>query len=63
MLFDLARRIHDLELTICHAKISTYVDQVVDVFYVSDRSGAKLQDEAQIERLRLALVEVIEAES
>jgi len=42
LLYRLARAMHDLRLTIRFAKISTYLDQVVDVFYVTDLLGAKI---------------------
>ena len=41
LLYRLARALHDLGLVIRFAKIGTYLDQVVDVFYVTDRDGAK----------------------
>ena len=40
LLYALARKLHDLGLVIRHAKIGTYLDQVVDVFYVT-RATAK----------------------
>jgi UTP:GlnB (protein PII) uridylyltransferase len=33
------------------ARISTKVDQVVDVFYVQDLSGAKVEDEVVIKKI------------
>ncbi len=44
------------------AKIGTYLDQVVDVFYVTDREGRKIQDQARLEAIRRRLLEVIQAE-
>ena len=41
LLYHLARTLHDLGLVIRFAKIGTYVDQVVDVFYVTERDGQK----------------------
>ena len=34
------------------ARISTKVDQVVDVFYVQDLSGAKIEDEEFIKKIK-----------
>ena len=43
LLYRLARALHDLGLIIRFAKIGTYLDQVVDVFYVTERDGTKPQ--------------------
>lgn len=59
LLYTLAHTINSHDLAICLARIDTSVDQVVDVFYVQDRSGKKLEDPAAIERLRAALLEEI----
>ncbi|MCA9236618.1 MAG: HD domain-containing protein [Planctomycetales bacterium] len=59
LLYDLAHKLHKLELTIRHAKIGTYLDQVVDVFYVSDRDYRKVTDEAKLETIRAELLAVI----
>ena len=42
-----------------YAKISTKVDQVVDVLYVSTRAGKKITDEKRIERIKNALMDAI----
>jgi len=59
LLYRLARKLHDLKLVISHAKIGTYLDQVVDVFYVTDRDRRKVVDEARLDELREELLEVI----
>jgi [protein-PII] uridylyltransferase len=59
LLYKLARKLHDLELVISHAKIGTYLDQVVDVFYVTNRGREKVVDQGRLEELREALLEVI----
>ncbi|HMP05897.1 MAG TPA: HD domain-containing protein [Lacipirellulaceae bacterium] len=61
LLYRLARRLHDLELTIWRAKIGTYIDQVVDVFYVTNRGGGKIEDDARIDHIRRELLAVIDA--
>jgi [protein-PII] uridylyltransferase len=63
LLYRLSRQLHDLELTIWHAKIGTYIDQVVDVFYVTNRGGGKIHDAERIEHIRREMMAVIEAES
>ena len=39
------------------AKIGTYLDQVVDVFYVTDQAGNKIEDEARLQHIRTRLLE------
>jgi [protein-PII] uridylyltransferase len=62
LLYRLARRLHDLELTIWHAKIGTYIDQVVDVFYVTNRGGGKVEDEGRLEHIRREMLAVIDGQ-
>ncbi|MEM8943572.1 MAG: [protein-PII] uridylyltransferase [Planctomycetota bacterium] len=59
LLYKIARKLHDLKLVISHAKIGTYLDQVVDVFYVTDRARAKVVDQDRLDELREELLEVI----
>lgn len=59
LLYEIARKLHDLKLVISHAKIGTYLDQVVDVFYVTDRARVKVVDEQHLDELRDELLEVI----
>jgi [protein-PII] uridylyltransferase len=61
LLYALARKLHELELTIWHAKISTSLDQVVDVFYVTNRGGGKIDDPQRLEQIRQEMLAVIEA--
>lgn len=58
LLYALARRIHDLDLVIRHAKIGTYLDQVVDVFYVTDRDGKKIYDQHRLDAMRSEILAV-----
>ncbi len=60
LLYSLTRKLHDLKLIICHAKIGTYLDQVVDVFYLTDRQRQKITDDRQLQHLREQLIEVVE---
>jgi [protein-PII] uridylyltransferase len=46
-------------MVIHFAKIGTYLDQVVDVFYVAERDGRKPQSEERLAEIRAALVNVI----
>lgn len=59
LLYRLARALHDVGMVIHFAKIGTYLDQVVDVFYVAERDGRKPQSEERLAEIRAALVDVI----
>ncbi len=59
--YAVARGLFELDLSVWRAKIGTYLDQVVDVFYVTDRRGGKIDDEPRLERTRGRLREVIES--
>jgi [protein-PII] uridylyltransferase len=60
LLYNITRTLFELGYSVWRAKIGTYLDQVVDVFYVTDRQDRKIQDERQIEAIRGRLLEVIE---
>lgn len=60
LLYALARKLHDLGMVIRHAKIGTFIDQVVDVFYVTNREGEKVTDEGTLAHLKQDLMRVIE---
>jgi [protein-PII] uridylyltransferase len=52
VLFNIAHELHQLGLSIHVAKISTNVDQVADVFYVADESGAKVSDSGRLKEIK-----------
>ena len=58
LLYRLARALHDLGLIIRFAKIGTYLDQVVDVFYVTERDGSQPHSETRQAEIRARLLEV-----
>jgi [protein-PII] uridylyltransferase len=62
LLYALARKLHDLSLVIRHAKIGTYLDQVVDVFYVTTREDQKIEDEGWLEHIKYEMRQAAEAE-
>jgi [protein-PII] uridylyltransferase len=55
VLFTITYNLHRLGLSIHVAKISTNVDQVADVFYVTDQDGGKVIDTGRLEAVREAL--------
>jgi [protein-PII] uridylyltransferase len=63
LLYTIARTLFELDLDVHFAKIGTYLDQVVDVFYVTGRNGRKIhQDERQAE-IRERLTRALEPEN
>ncbi|MDE2166201.1 MAG: [protein-PII] uridylyltransferase [Alphaproteobacteria bacterium] len=52
LLFQVTRALTALNLQISSAKISTYGEKVVDVFYVKDLFGHKIEDEARLKIIR-----------
>lgn len=65
LLYTISRTLYDLSLSVHIAKISTYLDQVVDVFYVTDlTSGEKIHSPercAQIEESLLGAIGQLES--
>jgi len=62
LLHDLTKAFYGLSLTIANARIATYGERAVDVFYVKDLFGLKITSERRLttirERLLSALTEV-----
>ncbi len=61
LLFDLTSAMTKLGLQISSAHISTYGERVVDVFYVKDTIGLKIEHERKLERIRDTLLKALEA--
>jgi [protein-PII] uridylyltransferase len=59
LLYTIARTLFELDLSIRTAKISTSLDQAADAFYVTDKGGAKITDEARLDGIRKRLLEAI----
>jgi [protein-PII] uridylyltransferase len=59
LLFDLTRALTQLNLQISSAKISTYGEKVVDVFYVKDLFGHKIDHEGRLKSIRERLTAVL----
>ena len=55
VLFSITYALRQLGLSIHLAKISTNVDQVADVFYVTGEGGAKILEEDLLEKIRTTL--------
>lgn len=62
VLYRLASAFAALGLDVRVAKVTTLADRVVDVFYVRDANGDKIDDAATIARVRDALVDAVSLE-
>ncbi len=61
LLYAVSRALFDMQLSVSLAKIGTHLDQVVDVFYVTDQDGNKIHDEARLQKIRDGLLAAINA--
>ena len=61
LLFDVTRTLAELELDVHLAKVATYGVRVVDVFYVRDALGRKIEDPGRVAELEDALRARLEA--
>ena len=61
VLFAITNTLYHLDLSIHLAKITTNVDQVLDVFYVTDIQGRKITDEVALERIRSTVLAALAA--
>ena len=59
LLFAVTHAIFGLELDIHYAKITTHVDQVVDIFYVRTIYGQKIIGTHNIARVKTTILEAI----
>ena len=57
LLYQITRTLFELGLEVCMAKISTHLDQVVDVFYVTDRDGNQISGDDELHEIRNRLLE------
>lgn len=63
LLYSIARTLFELGLEVHVAKIGTYLDQVVDAFYVTDADGRKIHDRSRRREIRQRLEEALKPES
>ena len=61
LLYTITRKLFELGLSVSRAKIATHLDQVVDVFYVTNAEGQKIEDQDRLDAIRRRLLEVVEA--
>jgi len=61
LLYDLADALASLNLNIASAHVATFGEKVVDVFYVMDRSGKKIESDWARQKTRERLMAALEA--
>jgi [protein-PII] uridylyltransferase len=59
LLYDLTRALFGLSLSISQARIATYGERAVDVFYVKDLFGLKIESESRLQQIRARLLEAL----
>ena len=59
LLYDLTRALSAQKLQISSAKISTFGERAIDVFYVKDQFGLKIVNETRLKGIREALIEAL----
>ncbi len=60
LLHEIAKTLYDLGLSVHSAKIGTRLDQVVDVFHVTERNGNKVEDARTCESIQTRLQEQVD---
>ncbi len=60
LLYVITKTLLDLDLSVSVAKIATHIDQVLDVFYVTDHNGQKIQQGQRLVTIRDTLQKRIE---
>ena len=62
LLWVIARTLFELELSIHAARIATRLDQVVDVFYVTESQGGKVQDDVACQKIQETLTKAVDGQ-
>ncbi|GAA4423588.1 [protein-PII] uridylyltransferase [Bremerella cremea] len=57
LLYQISRLLFEMGLSVHVARITTHLDQVVDVFYVTDADDKKIFDDKRLDGIKLALRE------
>jgi [protein-PII] uridylyltransferase len=59
LLHDLCDALYQLNLNIASAHVTTYGEKVIDVFYVTDLTSAKIESESRSKKIEATLLEVL----
>ncbi len=60
LLYDVSKVLFDMRLVLHFAKIGTHLDQVVDVFYVTEVNGAKIEESTRLYMIRQRLLRAVQ---
>ena len=60
VLYRITKIITDLGLQINTASVSSYGDRVVDIFYVKNAFGSKIEDDLTIEKVKMNILKNLE---
>ncbi len=60
LLSEITGALSDLSLDIASAHITTFGEKVIDTFYVTDLTGAKIENPTRLETIRERLIAVLE---
>ena len=60
LLYVMTHAMFQLGLSVHASRISTRLDQVADVFYVTDQTGGKIEDPARLEAVRIRITEEVD---
>lgn len=58
LLYTLGRELNRMNVSVELAKISTHLDQVVDVFYITDENNQRIRDGERLKEIRTRLLEL-----
>jgi len=61
LLYDLTEALYRLNLNIASAHVTTFGEKAIDVFYVTDLTGAKIENEDRRQQIRRGLATVLDA--
>jgi [protein-PII] uridylyltransferase len=61
LLYDLTEALYHLNLNIASAHITTFGEKAIDVFYVTDLTGAKIENEIRHKQIERGLMNVLAA--
>ena len=61
LLYDLTEALYKLNLNIASAHVTTFGEKAIDVFYVTDLTGAKIENKTRHSQIEHALASVLTA--
>ena len=60
LLYSVSKALFEMQLILHSAKISTHLDQVVDVFYVTDMNQKKIEESTRLYMIRQRLLQAVQ---